>query len=29
LFLLWAMIDGEKELESIKDPYENKVESML
>ena len=28
LFLLWAMIDGEKELDAIKEPV-RKVESML
>ena len=28
LFLLWAMIDGEKELDAIKEPI-RKVESML
>ena len=27
LFLLWAMIDGERELDAIKEPI--KVESML
>ena len=33
LFLLWAMIDGEKELDDIKEPFikpkDNQVESML
>lgn len=33
LFLLWAMIDGEKELDAIKEPFlklkDNQVESML
>tara|TARA_E500000305_G_scaffold91465_1_gene79204 strand:+ start:362 stop:724 length:363 start_codon:yes stop_codon:yes gene_type:complete len=31
LFLLWAMIDGEKELDAIKEPVlkEGQVESML
>ena len=31
LFLLWAMIDGEKELDAIKEPVynNNQVESML
>ena len=32
LFLLWAMIDGEKDLDSIRKPYQNgvkRVESML
>ena len=29
LFLLWAMIDGEKQLDAIKEPSNNKVESML